>query len=137
MGSQNAGISVFVQGGRLVCDYNAFGAHTVVESDVEVPTGESSLTVKVRRGDGFAGSVAVEVDGRAAGRAELPLLMRVVSSSAASVGMDHGSAVSPRYEAPFPFGGTLHELVVQASPDRYGAAPGTDAAHARAEEARQ
>jgi arylsulfatase A-like enzyme len=137
MGSQNAGVSVFVQGGRLVCDYNAFGAHTVVESDVEVPAGGSTLGLKVRRGDGFAGSVALEVDGRPAGAADLPLLMRVVSSSAASVGMDHGSAVSPRYEAPFPFGGTLHEVVVQASPDRFGPTPDTPVAESRAEHARQ
>jgi len=26
---------------------------------------------------------------------------------------DHGSPVSNRYEAPFPFAGTLHEVVVQ------------------------
>jgi arylsulfatase A-like enzyme len=137
MGSQNAGVSVFVQGGRLVCDYNAFGAHTVIESDVEVPAGPSTLGVKVRRGDGFAGSVALEVDGRPAGGADLPLLMRVISSSAASVGMDHGSPVSPRYEAPFPFSGTLHEVVVQASPDRFGPSPDTSAAESRAEHARQ
>ena len=42
-GTENSGISVFVQDDRLVVDYNAFGDHTVVESDVAVPDGDSVL----------------------------------------------------------------------------------------------
>ena len=37
----------------------------------------------------------------------------MMSSVGPSVGYDHGSAVSSRYEAPFPFAGTLHEVVIQ------------------------
>ena len=37
----------------------------------------------------------------------------MMSSVGPSVGYDHGSAVSTRYEAPFPFTGTLHEVVIQ------------------------
>jgi len=39
--------------------------------------------------------------------------MRIVSSVGASIGEDHGSAVSHRYSAPFAFTGTLHEIVIQ------------------------
>ena len=39
--------------------------------------------------------------------------MRVISSVGSSVGYDHGSAVSPRYQAPFAFAGTLHEVEFQ------------------------
>lgn len=134
MGNQAAGLSVFVQGGRLVLDYNAFGDHTVLESSVEVPAGDAELVVKVRRGDALTGSVELAVDGQPAGHVDLPLLMRMISSTGASVGADHGSAVSPRYAAPFAFTGDLHEVVIQASPDRFG-----DLAEvsARAENARQ
>ena len=112
-GTQNAGLSVFVQHDRVVVDYNAFDEHTILESDIVVPVGASTVTVQVRRADGRAGSMAIEIDGAAAGSVELPLFMRMMSSVGPSVGYDHGSPVSNRYEAPFAFGGTLHEVVIQ------------------------
>jgi arylsulfatase len=133
-GTENSGISVFVQGDRLVLDYNAFDAHTVVESAVVVPEGHSELTVRFRRGEAMTGSVALAVDGAAAGRADLPLYMRMISSVGASVGYDHGSAVSARYPAPFPFRGTLHEVEIQLVTKP---AAGSAEAEARAEMSRQ
>ena len=76
----------------------------------------------------------VTVDGEDVGWAELPLFMRMMSSVGASVGYDHGSAVSGRYRAPNHFLGTLHEVVIQLAASR---AAGTDEAGARAEQARQ
>ncbi len=131
-GTENSGMSVFVQDDRLVVDYNAFDDHTIVVSDAEVPTGDSVLTVKLRRAEGSAGSVALEVDGVPSGSADLPLLMRIMSSVGASIGHDHGSAVSQRYTGPFPFAGTLQELVIQLSPDRHTDVDAAEAAHAAA-----
>jgi arylsulfatase len=37
----------------------------------------------------------------------------MMSSVGPSVAYDHGSAVSTRYAAPFPFEGTLHEVEIQ------------------------
>ena len=85
---------MFVQDDRLVFDYNAFGDHTVVDSDVPVPEGDSTLTARFRRGDGVTGSVEVAVDGVDAGRGETALYMRMISSVGSSIGYDHGSAVS-------------------------------------------
>jgi arylsulfatase A-like enzyme len=133
-GTENSGLSVFVQDDRFVLDYNAFDDHTVVVSDVEVPAGDCELVLRVRRGEGAAGAVALEVDGAPAGAADLPLLMRIMSSVGASIGHDHGSPVSQRYRGPFPFTGTLHELVIQLSPDRY---PDVEAAEAAAGLSRQ
>jgi arylsulfatase A-like enzyme len=133
-GTQNSGISMFVQNGRLVLDYNAFSAHTIIESDVELPTGDVELVVRLRRGQGMAGTAAIEVDGVLAGAADLSLFMRMISSIGPSVGSDHGSPVSERYAAPHAFTGVLHEIVVQASPEKY--ADVADAA-ARAEMSRQ
>jgi arylsulfatase len=112
-GTQNAGLSVFVQHDRVVIDYNAFDEHTILESDIEVPEGDSTVVVKVRRGDDRAGSVSIEIDGAPTGAADLPLFMRMMSSVGPSVGYDHGSPVSNRYDAPFAFAGTLHEVVIQ------------------------
>jgi arylsulfatase A-like enzyme len=112
-GTQNSGISIFVQDNRLVVDYNAFDEHTVIESDVKVPEGDSTLVAGFRRGDGSAGSMFIAVNGVDAGSADLSLFMRMISSVGPSVAYDHGSAVSNRYEAPFPFAGKLHEVIIQ------------------------
>jgi arylsulfatase len=112
-GTENSGISIFVQNDRLVIDYNAFDEHVILESDIEVPAGESTVLASFRRGDGRVGSMSVAVNGVDAGSADLPLFMRMMSSVGPSVGYDHGSAVSNRYEAPFPFAGNLHEVVIQ------------------------
>lgn len=134
VGTRNAGMSVFVQDRRLVLDYNAFGERTVIESAHELPEGDATLGVHLRRGDGMSGSAWISVDGDEAGSADLPLFMRAMSSVGPSLAADHGSAVSPRYRAPFPFTGTLHELVIQVSPER---AHGVAEATARAEMDRQ
>jgi arylsulfatase len=112
-GTQNSGISFFIQDDRLVVDYNAFDDHAILESDVEVPEGDSTLVAKLRRGDGRSGSMSIEVNGQAAGSVDLPLFMRMMSSVGPSLAYDHGSPVSNRYTAPFPFAGTLHEVVIQ------------------------
>ncbi|MDP2293633.1 MAG: arylsulfatase [Actinomycetota bacterium] len=119
-GTENSGFSLFVQNDRLVFDYNAFDEHTVIESSAPVPEGTTELAVKVRRHAGRLGSATIEIDGEEVGGAELPLLMRMISSVGPSVGYDHGSPVSARYAAPFAFTGTLHEVVIQASPEKYG-----------------
>lgn len=133
-GTANSGIAVFVQDDRLVVDYNAFDDHTIVASSIAVPTGDVALTARFRRGDASSGTIEIAVDGAPAGRADLALYMRMISSVGASVGADAGSAVSARYAAPFAFTGVLHEVVIElVSP----AAPGTADAAARAEVGRQ
>ncbi len=133
-GTENSGFSLFVQGRRLVLDYNAFGDHTIVESDAEVPVGDVSLGLRLRRLDGFAGTATLSIDGHDVGHADLTLFMRMISSIGPSIGADHGSAVSDRYPAPFAFTGTLREIVIQASPDTFGDSAATTA---RAEMSRQ
>lgn len=133
-GTQNSGISVFVQDDRFVVDYNAFDDHTVLTSTLQVPVGESVLTARFRRGTHPGGSIDVEIDGAEAGHVELPLYMLLISSVGSSIGYDHGSAVSGRYQAPFAFQGTLHEVCVDLiSPP----VEGTDEIAARAGMSRQ
>ena len=133
-GTANAGLAIFVQAGRLVLDYNAFGEHTLLESDRPIPVGDVELGVRLRRGDGFAGTAEVVVDAVECGHAELPLFMRMMSSTGPSIGADHGSPVSERYPAPYAFTGTLHEVVIQVSPERFR---DSLEAEARAEMSRQ
>ena len=132
-GTENSGISVFVQGGRLVLDYNAFDTHSILESDVAVPTGDAELSVAFTRGEAMAGTAELFIDGASAGAVDLPLYMRMISSVGSSIGYDAGSVVSKRYAGPFAFSGVLHELEIRlGEPGR-----GTAEAIARAEMSRQ
>ncbi|WP_420443515.1 arylsulfatase [Candidatus Poriferisodalis sp.] len=132
-GTAGAGVSVFVQNERLVVDYNAFADRTIVESSIEVPEGDCELSVRLRRTDKVGGVIELAVDGQPAGTAELPFIMRMISSLGSSIGHDHGSTVSEHYEGSFPFAGTLHEVEINLS-ERTAA---DVTATARAEMARQ
>lgn len=133
-GNENAGLALFVKDNLLIFDYNAFGDHTTIESNREIPSGASHLGVRVRRGDQRSGTAELVIDGEPVGSASMPLLMGVISSIGASVGYSHASAVSEKFVAPFPFTGTLHDVTIQISPDRY---PTADQAQARMEMGRQ
>lgn len=133
-GTENAGISVFVQNDRLVVDYNAFDHHTVVESDTRLGEGDVTVGARFRRLDGRAGSIELVIGDQASGAATVPLYMRMISSVGTSIGYDHGSAVSTRYHAPFACTADLHEVVIELVAR---AAPDTADAEARAQMSRQ
>ncbi len=132
-GTQNSGISVFIQNGRLLLDYNAFGDHTIIESAGLVPEGDHQLRAVLRRGDGMSGYLEVTIDGVSGGTAEVSLFMRMISSVGPSVGFDHGSPISTRYSAQYAYKGELHEIIIESGPRRVD----TAAAEAQAEMNRQ
>lgn len=113
-GTQNSGFSMFVQDDRFVVDYNAFGDHTVLESGIPIPDGRVELGVRLERGENRRGTVTLEIDGAVVASVEVPLYMSMMSSVGPSIGRDHGSAVSTRYEAPYAYTGVLHEVVIEA-----------------------
>ena len=136
-GTANSGLAVFVQDDRLVVDYNAFGDHTLVESTIEVPAGESRLGVMLHRTGRSTGTIELTIDGEPCGSADLPLMMRMVSSLGASLGRDHGSQVSGRYGGPFPFAGTLHEVEIALGSRSAADADAENRTAARTEMSRQ
>ncbi|MEC7578356.1 MAG: arylsulfatase [Actinomycetota bacterium] len=132
-GTENSGISIFIQNERFVVDYNAFDDHSVVRSNIEIPIGYSTLRAQFRRLK-RGGEITIYVNEEPSGSIEIPLFMRMISSVGSSIGYDHGSAVSPQYESPFPFSGELHKIEIQLAARR---ASDADQAQARAENARQ
>jgi arylsulfatase len=124
-GTENSGVSMFVQDDRLVFDYNCFGDHHVAESERAVPVGASVVGVRFRR-TGTSAEATLVIDGEPSGRLAVPFAMTMISSVGPSIGYDHGSPVSGRYLAPFPFGGRLKRLDVALV--RSG--PGTETAEA-------
>ncbi len=110
-GNENAGLSLFVMGERLVFDYNIFGEHHVVESTLAVPNGACEVGARFRRGRRDA-DVTLVVDGTDAGELHLPFMMRMMSTKGISVGRDIGSPVSLRYEGEFEFTGRLDRVEI-------------------------
>ena len=117
-GTQNSGQSFFVQDDRLRFDYNAFGDHTVVRSEVEIPADATELTARLERKPGRTGSMELRIDGAPCGSADIGWLMRMSSSTGSDIGHGTETAVSCEYTGRFPFAGTLHELVIELDPTR-------------------
>jgi len=131
-GTANSGLSLFVQDERLVFDYNCFGDHSIIVSDRLVPEGPCELGVEFRR-NRRAGVATLIIDGTSAGQVEIPFAMFMMSSIGPSVGRDHGSPVSDRYDHSFPFEGDLERIDVQlvsSTRTTAGSNPETDAAAA-------
>ena len=135
-GNENSGLSVFIDGDRLVFDYNCFGDHHVVESEVAVPVGQSVVGVEFRRSDD-GGDATLVINGDACGSMHVPFVMRMISSVGASVGHDHGSPVSKRYTGENPFRGRLERVDIALLSMRKAEAIDLAAADERATMARQ
>jgi arylsulfatase len=126
MGGVDGGISFYVQEGRLCFAHNyvslqymyaksegivAAGRH-VLSMEFE-PTGEADRS----KGRGTPGTVRLFVDGAEVGSADFPVTTpnRLGQGAAMQVGIDSGGAVTPEYEAPFRFSGTITRVIVDVS----------------------
>jgi arylsulfatase len=136
LGNGNSGLTVFIQNDRLVFDYNVFGDHHEVESELEVPVGASVVGVHFER-TGKGGHASLVIDGAECGTVEFPFVMRVISSMGSSIGFDHGLPVSRRYSDSFPFEGTLHRVDIELAKSRKPESADEAAASQRAGMARQ
>ena len=110
-GSANVGLSLFVQDDHLVFDYNIFHDHHVVRSEEPLPVGECVLGVHFNR-EGATGTATLLVDGSAVGSMGVPFVVRMLGSAGMDIGRDAYSPVSDLYQGPFPFEGTLDEVVI-------------------------
>ena len=63
------------------------------------------------------------IDGKEAGTTELPFLMRGVGGGGTRIGEDYQSPVSPKYQTPFKFTGTIHSVDIEVTPYATGGRP--------------
>ncbi len=111
-GTENAGVSLFVKDDHLYFDYNIFGDHHVIESSSLVPVGSSTVGLEFRRGAKEA-DATLTINGAPAGSGHFPFVMRIISSTGMSIGVDHGSPVSKLYDDEFTFQGVLRHVDIQ------------------------
>jgi len=112
---ENSGFSFYVDGGRVVFDYNIFGEHHVVTSDRPVPPGSSVLSVRFRR-TGKEAVATLLIDGSEVGSLPIPFVMRTMSSVGPSVAYDHGSPVAAGYahrRDGYPFEGDIDRVEIR------------------------
>ncbi len=111
-GNAASGVVVFIKDDELCFDYNIFGEHHEAKSSQMVPSGSSVVGVRFRREDA-GGSVELVINDDVVGSLTVPFVMRMISSTGMSVGEDHGSQVSTRYQGSFPFEGKLERLDIE------------------------
>jgi arylsulfatase A-like enzyme len=125
-GSNVGGYVFFVQSGKLHYVHNYVGAKELrVASDKQVPAGKHSLRYAfepigapdLKAGRGTPGRAKLFVDDDLVGEADfdvtIPLALGLGSGFA--VGRNPGSSVTEMYASPFPFTGTITEVVVDVS----------------------
>ncbi|MFD3266403.1 arylsulfatase [Phenylobacterium ferrooxidans] len=132
-GSINSGFALYIQGGKLVFDYNMFHEHTRIATTLPVPPGPHVLTLEVVRTPEGGGDVTLAIDGVTAATGLVPRLLLMLSS----LGMDIGRSMAPvseDYHAPFAYGGSIAKVVFELPARRERGEVG---AEVRAEMSRQ
>src|SRR5574341_372982 len=126
-GSGVGGWSFYLQDGRLHYAHNYVRrAIYRVSSADPVPAGRHQLRFEfeptdkpdIAGGKGSPGRAQLYVDGRLLGQTDLPLTTPVLfNPGGLTCGANPGSPVTPDYQAPFRFTGTLHSVTVDLSGD--------------------
>ena len=121
LGDLSGGFTLFVQGGRLVFEYNFEGTPYRVESKAGAVTASArALEFAFVRGEGLGGTGTVSVDGVVVGEATIPRTAPwFISWSALDVGRDSLSRVSDAYADAFSFTpGALQRVEFELEPRR-------------------
>jgi arylsulfatase len=124
-GGVSGGYVLFVEGGKLLYNYNYLGLHEyTVSSRGNVPSGRTKLRFEfeptgepdMAAGKGSPGRGQLYVDGKLVGNSEFEMTVPIMFGiEGLSCGYDFGESVSNHYDAPFRFTGTIHNVTVDVS----------------------
>ena len=116
VGNHNSGYTLYVKDNRLVYEYNYYGEITTLQSEAEVPAGDSKLRFSFEKTGRFQGYGRLYIDERPSGSLFIPATMtKRISHEGLDIGIDSKSPVSPNYGAGggFPFHGVIDQIVVE------------------------
>jgi len=126
-GTAAGGYSFFIKDGKLRYVHNYVGRKLLeVESADVVPPGKHKLRFEfeptgkpdMQHGKGAPGRLQLYIDGKLVGNADADVTTPFVfNPGALTCGANPGSPVTPEYEGPFTFTGTLHTVTLDVSGD--------------------
>ena len=129
-GDWTNGWAFVVLDGRPACIVNRFGVASRIVADRAVPDGATSIGAEYLREEPGGGPIRLFVDDECVGEGRLPgdLSFRwQIGGAHLRIGEDRGFPVSDDYAVPFPFTGTIREVVIELphmrailDPDRVG-----------------
>ncbi|WP_308299879.1 arylsulfatase [Streptomyces sp. CJ_13] len=126
-GTNAGGWSLYVKDGHLHYAHNYVrrALHHLASCET-VPEGRHALRFEfeptgapdIAHGKGAPGRAQLYVDGRLVGESDMPVTTPITfNPGGMACGANPGSAVTPDYQAPFRFTGTLHSVTVDLSGD--------------------
>ena len=117
-GGVAAGLTLYLQDGVPIFDYNYFEKHTIVKSNDPLPEGKSTITVKFayqgKKGEAGKGAIiTLSVNGKKI--AESTMKATVAGRfgiDTFGIGEDSGQPVTHAYKPPFAFTGEIEKVVI-------------------------
>jgi len=128
MGSGSGGYVLFMQDKKLHYAYNYVGSQEIViSSKEEVPEGAVEVRFEfeptgkpdLKKGKGSPGNVQLYFNQKLVGEGKLPVTIPLAFGLGGGlvVGRGTGFPISSRFQNPFGFTGTLHDVVIDVSGD--------------------
>ena len=117
-GGQSGGITLFMEAGKLILEYNMMILERYVfESKEPLAVGRHQIELDTNiPNPGFPGTISIQVDGQEIGKLNLMKTVPGIftSSETLDVGTDLGSPVSLRYseKAPYSYDGIIHSVKI-------------------------
>lgn len=116
LGDWNNGWALYLRDGVLVVTFNLFGVVHRIAAPGPVPAGAHVVGAEYRRRQPAGGPVELLVDGEVVHEGALPADLPFrwqIGAAGMLLGRDRDFPVCDDYEAPFPFTGTLREVVFE------------------------
>ncbi len=118
LGDWSNGFALYVSEGRPVLTINLFGDPVSASSSERLEPGPHLIVAEYRREGTGGGPMAIGVDGARASEIvrvprDLPFRWQI-GGAGLLIGRDSGFPVSEDYEPPFPFTGTIEEVVIDS-----------------------
>ncbi len=134
-GGRFGGWALYLKNGKPTYTYNWLGLQRyTVAAKHALPVGSSTIRFEFTYGGGGlgkGGAAALFVDGKQAAMGRIDQTQCCVFSldDGADVGADHGTAVSPDYDVPSEFSGTIGEVTIELQEAKTAESEGAERAH--------
>ncbi len=119
-GGVAAGMVAYVKDGVPMFDYNYFEDHTVVKGNTTLPKGKATLQYKFvyeGGGPGKGGDIVIALNGKEIGRGHCDKTVAGrFGIDTFGIGEDSGQPVTPDYQPPFKFTGSIEKVVIDLQP---------------------